>query len=75
MFSALSVGFCAFALGGFGSPPVKPYFLRVFLLPIAMCGLVTVAILPALVAPAVAVSSTWGARASGPCQASACSNG
>ncbi len=59
---ALSVGFCFLDFGGLGAlvpdlpgDPVNDFFF--LSLPIAMCGLVTVAIFPEAVAPAVACSS------------------
>jgi hypothetical protein len=61
MSSALSVGFCALAFGTLGAfvperPGVPVYDFLNLSLPMAMCGDTTDAMLPALVAPAVACS-------------------
>jgi len=61
MSSALSVGFCALAFGTLGAlvpdlPGVPVYDFLNLSRPMAMCGDTTDAMLPALVAPAVACS-------------------
>ena len=63
MSNALSVGFCALALGTLGAlvperPGVPVYDFLNLSGPAATCGLFSVAMLPALVAPAVACSLT-----------------
>ena len=63
MSSALSVGFCFLGFGTLGAfvpdtPGDPVYDFLNLSLPMAMCGLVTDAMLPALVAPAVACSCT-----------------
>mgnify|MGYP003679682268 CR=1 FL=1 len=63
MSSALSVGFCALAFGTLGAfvperPGVPVYDFLNLSGPAATCGLFKVAMLPALVAPAVACSLT-----------------